>query len=35
MIGKCLIGKTKVKDLLLQKDNRFCVDCNAPNPKWV
>ncbi|KAL5124418.1 ADP-ribosylation factor GTPase-activating protein AGD12 [Glycine soja] len=28
-------SKTKVKDLLLQKDNRFCVDCNAPNPKWV
>jgi len=24
-----------VKDLLLQKDNRVCADCNAPDPKWA
>ncbi|RZC25602.1 ADP-ribosylation factor GTPase-activating protein AGD12, partial [Glycine soja] len=35
MIGRCLTGKRKLKDLLLQKDNRFCADCNAPDPKWV
>ncbi|KAG5034859.1 hypothetical protein JHK87_009769 [Glycine soja] len=27
------VGKRRVKDLLLQKDNRFCADCNAPDPK--
>ena len=35
MIGKFLTGKRRVKDLLLQKDNRFCADCNAPDPKWA
>ncbi|CAL0334499.1 unnamed protein product [Lupinus luteus] len=28
-------GRSRLKDLLLQKDNRFCADCNAPNPKWA
>lgn len=28
-------GKRRLKDLLLQKDNRFCADCAAPDPKWA
>ncbi|OIW13911.1 hypothetical protein TanjilG_31800 [Lupinus angustifolius] len=28
-------GRSRLKDLLLQKDNRFCADCNAPDPKWA
>ncbi|KAJ7947394.1 ADP-ribosylation factor GTPase-activating protein AGD12 [Quillaja saponaria] len=30
-----LAGKRRLKDLLVQKDNRFCADCNAPDPKWA
>lgn len=28
-------GKRRLKDLLLKKDNRFCADCGAPDPKWA
>lgn len=28
-------GKRRLKDLLLQKDNRSCADCGAPDPKWA
>lgn len=28
-------GKKRLKDLLLQNDNRFCADCGAPDPKWA
>ncbi|KAJ6292872.1 hypothetical protein OIU78_024945 [Salix suchowensis] len=28
-------GKRRLKDLLLQSDNRFCADCGAPDPKWA
>ncbi|XP_059666401.1 ADP-ribosylation factor GTPase-activating protein AGD12-like [Cornus florida] len=28
-------GKKKLKDLLLQRDNRVCADCGAPDPKWA
>lgn len=28
-------GKRRLKDLLLQKDNRLCADCGAPDPKWA
>lgn len=29
------MSKGKLKDLLLQKDNRVCADCSAPDPKWA
>nr|XP_017236347.1 PREDICTED: ADP-ribosylation factor GTPase-activating protein AGD12-like [Daucus carota subsp. sativus]XP_017236348.1 PREDICTED: ADP-ribosylation factor GTPase-activating protein AGD12-like [Daucus carota subsp. sativus]XP_017236349.1 PREDICTED: ADP-ribosylation factor GTPase-activating protein AGD12-like [Daucus carota subsp. sativus]XP_017236350.1 PREDICTED: ADP-ribosylation factor GTPase-activating protein AGD12-like [Daucus carota subsp. sativus] len=29
------MSKRKLKDLLLQKDNRVCADCSAPDPKWA
>ncbi|KAK7333678.1 hypothetical protein VNO80_30455 [Phaseolus coccineus] len=32
---RSLTGKRRMKDLLLQKDNCFCADCNAPDPKWA
>ncbi|XP_027344989.1 ADP-ribosylation factor GTPase-activating protein AGD12-like isoform X4 [Abrus precatorius] len=35
MIGRSLTGKRRLKDLLVQKDNRFCADCNSPDPKWA
>ncbi|XP_059668554.1 ADP-ribosylation factor GTPase-activating protein AGD12-like [Cornus florida] len=28
-------GERRLKDLLLQSDNRVCADCAAPNPKWA
>ncbi|XP_063938750.1 ADP-ribosylation factor GTPase-activating protein AGD12 isoform X4 [Daucus carota subsp. sativus] len=28
-------GKRKLKYLLLEKDNRVCADCSAPEPKWA
>ncbi|GAB4829442.1 ADP-ribosylation factor GTPase-activating protein agd12 [Ancistrocladus abbreviatus] len=28
-------GKRRLRDLLLLKDNRFCADCGAPDPKWA
>jgi len=28
-------GKRRLKDLLLHKDNRFCADCGAADPKWA
>ncbi|KAK7823419.1 ADP-ribosylation factor GTPase-activating protein AGD12 isoform X1 [Quercus suber] len=33
--GKPASGKKRLKDLLLQKDNRYCADCGAPDPKWA
>ncbi|XP_027344988.1 ADP-ribosylation factor GTPase-activating protein AGD12-like isoform X3 [Abrus precatorius] len=29
------MSKRRLKDLLVQKDNRFCADCNSPDPKWA
>lgn len=34
-LGRPTSGKRRLKDLLLQKDNRFCADCGAPDPKWA
>ncbi|KAK4348109.1 hypothetical protein RND71_034448 [Anisodus tanguticus] len=28
-------SKRRLKDLLLQKDNRVCADCGSPDPKWA
>ncbi|XP_022994844.1 ADP-ribosylation factor GTPase-activating protein AGD12-like isoform X2 [Cucurbita maxima] len=28
-------AKSRLKDLLLQKDNQLCADCGAPDPKWA
>ncbi|CAM8977847.1 unnamed protein product [Rhodiola kirilowii] len=28
-------GQKRLKDLLLQSDNRYCADCGAPDPKWA
>ncbi|KAG6583853.1 ADP-ribosylation factor GTPase-activating protein AGD12, partial [Cucurbita argyrosperma subsp. sororia] len=28
-------AKSRLKDLLLQKDNQACADCGAPDPKWA
>ncbi|KAI5446816.1 ADP-ribosylation factor GTPase-activating protein agd12, variant 2 [Lathyrus oleraceus] len=35
MIGRPFTGRRRLKDLLLQKDNRICADCNSPDPKWA
>lgn len=34
-LGRPASGKRRLKDLLLQKDNRTCADCGAPDPKWA
>ncbi|KAJ4702964.1 ADP-ribosylation factor GTPase-activating protein AGD12 [Melia azedarach] len=34
-LGRPTSGKRRLKDLLLQKDNRTCADCGAPDPKWA
>ncbi|KAJ8449897.1 hypothetical protein Cgig2_029259 [Carnegiea gigantea] len=34
-LGRPASGKRRLKDLLLQKDNRVCADCGAPDPKWA
>ncbi|KAI4306327.1 hypothetical protein L6164_029614 [Bauhinia variegata] len=34
-INRHASGKRRIRDLLLQSDNRFCADCNAPDPKWA
>ncbi|KAL9452867.1 hypothetical protein AB3S75_008620 [Citrus x aurantiifolia] len=34
-LGKPSSGKGRLKDLLLQRDNRICADCGAPDPKWA
>lgn len=34
-LGRPASGRRRLKDLLQQKDNRFCADCNAPDPKWA
>lgn len=28
-------GQKRLKDLMLQSDNRFCADCGASDPKWA
>ncbi|KAK4488106.1 hypothetical protein RD792_003852 [Penstemon davidsonii] len=34
-LGRPYSGKRRLKDLLAQRDNRVCADCNAPDPKWA
>ncbi|KAL6198486.1 hypothetical protein ACLB2K_028275 [Fragaria x ananassa] len=34
-LGRPASGKRKLKNLLLQKDNRTCADCGAADPKWA
>ncbi|XP_009344408.2 ADP-ribosylation factor GTPase-activating protein AGD12 [Pyrus x bretschneideri] len=34
-LGRPASGKRRLKDLLVQKDNRNCADCSAPDPKWA
>ncbi|CAK8531128.1 unnamed protein product [Lathyrus sativus] len=34
-LGRPTSGRRRLKDLLIQKDNRICADCNAPDPKWA
>ncbi|TQE12060.1 hypothetical protein C1H46_002454 [Malus baccata] len=34
-LGRPASGKRRLKDLLVQKDNRNCADCGAPDPKWA
>lgn len=34
-LGRPNSGKRRLKGLLLQKDNRSCADCGAPDPKWA
>ncbi|XP_061339693.1 probable ADP-ribosylation factor GTPase-activating protein AGD13 [Gastrolobium bilobum] len=34
-LGRPASGRRRLKDLLLQNDNRFCADCKAPDPKWA
>lgn len=34
-LGRPNSGKRRLKDLLLQKDNRVCADCGSPDPKWA
>ncbi|WJX53325.1 ADP-ribosylation factor GTPase-activating protein agd12 [Trifolium repens] len=33
--GRPVSGKRRLKDLMVQKDNRFCADCGSPDPKWA
>ncbi|CAI8618775.1 unnamed protein product [Vicia faba] len=33
--GRPVSSKRRLKDLLVQKDNRFCADCGSPDPKWA
>ncbi|XP_027185911.1 ADP-ribosylation factor GTPase-activating protein AGD12-like [Coffea eugenioides] len=33
--GRPTSGKRRLNDLLLQRDNRVCADCSAPDPKWA
>ncbi|XP_031247252.1 ADP-ribosylation factor GTPase-activating protein AGD12-like isoform X1 [Pistacia vera] len=34
-LGRPASVKRRLKDLLLQSDNRICADCGAPDPKWA
>ncbi|CAA2934511.1 ADP-ribosylation factor GTPase-activating AGD12-like [Olea europaea subsp. europaea] len=34
-LGRPTSGKRRLKDLLVQRDNHFCADCGAPDPKWA
>lgn len=35
VLGRPSSSKRRLKDLLLQSDNRVCADCGAPDPKWA
>ncbi|KAG8365666.1 hypothetical protein BUALT_Bualt18G0130100 [Buddleja alternifolia] len=35
LVPEFCTGKRRLKDLLLQRDNRKCADCSAPEPKWA
>ncbi|KAK4744210.1 hypothetical protein SAY87_010522 [Trapa incisa] len=34
-LGRPAWGKRRLKDFLLQMDNRICADCGSPEPKWA
>ncbi|XP_052179416.1 ADP-ribosylation factor GTPase-activating protein AGD12-like [Diospyros lotus] len=34
-LGKPSSGRRRLKELSLQRDNRACADCGAPDPKWA
>ncbi|XP_022146534.1 ADP-ribosylation factor GTPase-activating protein AGD12-like [Momordica charantia] len=34
-LGRPASGKRRLRDLLLQRDNRVCADCCASDPKWA
>ncbi|KAL7089525.1 hypothetical protein ACP275_13G190400 [Erythranthe tilingii] len=34
-LGRPTSGKRRLKDLLVQRDNRVCADCGSPDPKWA
>ncbi|CAI9788014.1 unnamed protein product [Fraxinus pennsylvanica] len=34
-LGRPTSGQRRLKDLLIQRDNRVCADCGAPDPKWA
>ncbi|KAL6498266.1 ADP-ribosylation factor GTPase-activating protein agd12 [Orobanche gracilis] len=34
-LGRPTSGKRRLKELMVQLDNRICADCGAPEPKWA
>ncbi|KAL3631587.1 ADP-ribosylation factor GTPase-activating protein agd12 [Castilleja foliolosa] len=34
-LGRPTSGKRRLKELMVQQDNRVCADCGAPDPKWA
>ncbi|KAL3632362.1 ADP-ribosylation factor GTPase-activating protein agd12 [Castilleja foliolosa] len=34
-LGRPTSGKRRLKELMVQQDNRVCADCSAPDPKWA
>ncbi|GER48916.1 calcium-dependent ARF-type GTPase activating protein family [Striga asiatica] len=34
-LGRPTSGKRRLKELMVQLDNRVCADCGAPDPKWA
>ncbi|CAA0825400.1 ADP-ribosylation factor GTPase-activating protein AGD12 [Striga hermonthica] len=34
-LGRPTSGKRRLKELMVQPDNRVCADCGAPDPKWA